>query len=169
MPSTKRVKRILNRSICIVFSLIIVLSSFPVSAFALDPVSTITMANAFAQAITAYGASHGVSMIFDVTNTSQIGENVHELWKRFRSGQQTIDDYMEIAAAIWPSLYNKVVDAGKAYVGIRLAAEYTISNITKIIFEGGRGDPVVISPRYYVQVLEGLKEMILPLKSGSMS
>lgn len=69
----KHIKRIS----LIFFSVLILVACVPIQAFAVDPVSAATMANAFAQAITAYGASQGVSMTFDVTNTDGIGEGVH--------------------------------------------------------------------------------------------
>lgn len=114
----------LRKILCVCVMAAVLVMAFPVSSLAVDPVSAATMANAFAQAVTAYGASHGVSMMFDVSNTSGIGEQVHELWQRFRSDQQTADDYATIAAAVWPGLYSKVQRVAGAVVGINLAAEY---------------------------------------------
>lgn len=116
-------KKIRARSCAIFFAVLMIFSMLPLPARAVDPVSAATMANAFAQAITSYGASQGVSMMFDVADTSQIGETVHQLWKRFRADQQTADDYETIAAAVWPSLYHKVMVGASAVLGIRLAAE----------------------------------------------
>lgn len=75
---------------------------FPVQAFAVDPMSAAMAANAFAQAIAAYGASQGASMTFDVSNTDGIGEGVHELWQDFRASQNAADDFQS-AAAIFQS------------------------------------------------------------------
>lgn len=117
-----------KKAVCIFFAVLLLACSFSISAFAVDPVSASVIANSFAQAITAYGESHGVSMTFDgITsgNTDQIGQSVHDLWARFRAGQQTADDYDTIAAAVFPGLYNKVVKAGgAAVVGMSIAQEY---------------------------------------------
>jgi len=117
-----------KKAVCILFAVLLLACSFPISAFAVDPLSASVIANGFAQAITAYGASNGVSLTFDSVNsgnTSQIGQTVHELWKSFREGQMTADDYDTIAAAVVPGLYNKVVKAGgTAVVGMHIAAEY---------------------------------------------
>lgn len=117
------------KRISIILLVVIFLSSFfAIPVHAVDPVSASVISNAFAQAITAYGASNGVSLTFDGINsgnTSQIGENIHALWSKFRSGQQTADDYETIAQAVFPGLYNKVIKAGgAAVVGINLAEEY---------------------------------------------
>lgn len=118
----------IKRVVCFLFVMLVLAANLPLTARAVDPVSAATIANAFAQAITAYGASNGVSMTFDgVTsgNTSDIGETVHELWKAFRSGQQTADDYDTIAAAIFPGLYSKAVTAGgSAVVAVNIAQQY---------------------------------------------
>lgn len=117
-----------KKAVCILFAVFLLACSFPISAFAVDPISASAIANGFAQAITAYGASHGVSMTFDGINsgnTAQIGQSVHDLWARFRAGQQTADDYDTIAAAVFPGLYNKVIKAGgTAVVGLHIAQEY---------------------------------------------
>lgn len=120
----------LKRIVVFVAVLVFILSvTLPLSAFAVDPVSASVMANAFAQAIAAYGASNGVAMTFDVTSTDGIGESVHELWKDFREGTQTSDDYATLAAAIFPDLYFKTsVALGTASdvyaVGVHISDTY---------------------------------------------
>lgn len=83
----------------------------PASSFAVDPVSAATMANAFAQAITAYGASYGVSMTFDVSSADGIGEGVHDLWEQYRAdaaqNNVTVSDYSNLAASVFPTLWSK--------------------------------------------------------------
>ena len=56
---------VVKRISLIAVAVFILSCSVPLSSLAVDPVSAATMANAFAQAITAYGASQGVSMTFD--------------------------------------------------------------------------------------------------------
>lgn len=118
----------LKRIVCFVFAVFVMALSFPFEVFAVDPVSSAAIANAFAQAITAYGASNGVSMTFEGVNsgdTAQIGERMHELWVKFREGQQTVDDYETIAAAIFPGLYSKAMNAaGDAVVAVHIAETY---------------------------------------------
>lgn len=79
-------------------------------ASAVDPVSAATMANALAQAITAYGASQGVSMTFDVASTDGIGEGVHELWNEFKEDIQdnNVPTYDSLAVTMWADIYTKV-------------------------------------------------------------
>lgn len=107
----------------IFFAFTLLFISIPVESFAVDPVSAATMANAFAQAITAYGAEQGVSMMFDVTNTDGIGEGMHDLWERCKDdldGQGiVIPSYSSSAVTVWSSLYKKVGD----YVAINLDSE----------------------------------------------
>lgn len=101
----KHIKRI---SI-IFFSVLILVACVPIQAFAVDPVSAATMANAFAQAITAYGASQGVSMTFDVANTDGIGEGLHELWEEFRTQtqDQSVDTFDSYAVTLFYNLFKK--------------------------------------------------------------
>ena len=118
-----------NRVACFIGALLLFCKCLPFYAFAVDPVSAGVMANAFAQAIAAYGASNGVAMTFDVANTSSIGEAVHDLWSQFRAGTQGVDDYATLAAALFPSLYYKasvaVGTAADIYtVGYNISAEY---------------------------------------------
>lgn len=114
----------------LIFVVVLVLiSCLPVSAFAVDPVSASVIANSFAQAISAYGASNGVSMVFENADSSNIGENVHELWKSFRDGSVTGDDWDSLAASLFPSLYYKaeVATAGALaanFVGMHITSEY---------------------------------------------
>ena len=114
----KTLKRIAVTGIVIIFMIALV----PVSAFAVDPVSAATMANAFAQAITAYGASQGVSMTFDVTSTDGIGEGVHDLWNQYQSDMAnssvTVSDYQNLAASAFPSLWSKTFQ----YITVNLDA-----------------------------------------------
>lgn len=117
-------KKTIKKAIAILFALFVLASCLPLSVLAVDPVSASVMANAFAQAVAAYGASNGVAMTFDVANTNGIGEGVHELWSRFRAGQQTTDDFETIAAAVWPDLYQKVLVGESAVLGLSVAAEY---------------------------------------------
>lgn len=100
-------KKLISRVCCLCCVVLVLAACLPFSAFAVDPVSAGVMANAFAQAIAAYGASNGVAMTFDVTSTNGIGETVHELWKDFREGTQDADDYATLAAALFPDLYYK--------------------------------------------------------------
>lgn len=117
------------RAICILGVLVVLFSCCPLSAFAVDPVSASVIANSFAQAIAAYGASNGVAMTFDVGSTDGIGETVHELWSDFRAGTQDADDYDTLAAALFPNLYYKALSAAgtaaEAYsVGVSITSEY---------------------------------------------
>lgn len=121
----KHIKRIS----LIFFSVLILVACVPIQAFAVDPVSAATMANAFAQAITAYGASQGVSMTFDVTNTDGIGEGVKELWDNFKADMEsnqdysgpTIETFNTMSVSTWATLYKKVGNK----LGIDLTAEIT--------------------------------------------
>lgn len=108
--------------ICVMASVLVMI--IPVSSLAIEPVSGSIIANAFAQAITGYGAAQGVSMMFDVSDTSQIGESIHELWKQYKSSFNESDNYLDLAATLYPSLFQKITTAGKAYLGIRLTAQY---------------------------------------------
>lgn len=89
------------KQITVVFMIVLVLAvSMPLSAFA-DPVSASIAANAFAQAITAYGAANGVSITYnnvDSNNTNQIGEGIHDLWEQYRESESTSDDFNDVAA-----------------------------------------------------------------------
>lgn len=118
----------IKRVVCFLFVLLVLVVNLPATASALDPVSAATISNAFAQAITAYGASNGVSLTFDgidSSNVSNIGENMHDLWAKFRAGQQTVDDWDTLAAAIFPGLYSRVVNAaGNAIVAVNIADTY---------------------------------------------
>lgn len=106
----------------IVIAISILSLSIPIQALAVDPVSAATMANAFAQAITAYGASQGVSMTFDVANTDGIGEGVHELWNQYQedmaNSNVTVSDYSNLAASVFPTLWKKTFN----YVSVNLDA-----------------------------------------------
>lgn len=119
----------LKKAVCIFFAVLLLACSFPVSVFAVDPVSAGVMANAFAQAISAYGAANGVSLTFDVASTEGIGETVHELWTAFRTGTQDADDYETLAAALFPDLYYKterILAGGMIanYVGMSIDSSY---------------------------------------------
>lgn len=119
----------LKRYSLILFAVVILAAAVPVQAFAVDPVSAAVISNAFAQAVAAYGASNGVAMTFDVSNTDGIGEGVHELWKNFREDNLDADDYDTLAAALFPHLYYKaasaVAGAASAYsVGVKITSEY---------------------------------------------
>lgn len=94
----------------IIFAVIIISANLPLCASAVDPVSAATMANAMAQAITAYGASQGVSMTFDVTDTDGIGEGVHELWDQFKEevNDPNTPSYDSLAVTMWSNLYSKI-------------------------------------------------------------
>lgn len=126
----KHIKRIS----LIFFSVLILVACVPIQAFAVDPVSAATMANAFAQAITAYGASHGVSMTFDVANTDGIGEGVHDLWEQFKADMESDQDYSgpaietfdTMSVSTWATLYKKIGNK----VGIDLTSEI------KSVFDG---------------------------------
>lgn len=116
------------------FSVLILVACVPIQAFAVDPVSAATMANAFAQAITAYGASQGVSMTFDVANTDGIGEGVHDLWEQFKADMESDQDYSgpaietfdTMSVSTWATLYKKIGNK----VGIDLTSEI------KSVFDG---------------------------------
>ena len=82
----------------IFFAVLLLFAFFPVQALAVDPMSSAMMANAFAQAIAAYGSSQGVAMTFDVASTDGIGEGVHELWKDFRASTNESDDFDSVAS-----------------------------------------------------------------------
>lgn len=111
------------KRISLIFVAVLVLAcSVPLSSLAVDPVSAATMANAFAQAITAYGASQGVSMTFDVANTDGIGEGVHELWNQYQADMAnssvTVSDYQNLAASAFPTLWIKIGEK----IGVNLDA-----------------------------------------------
>lgn len=84
------------------------------SAFAVDPVSAATMANAFAQAITSYGATHGVSLTFDVASADGIGVAMHDLWENAKAdldsaaGSTVIPYYNDISVALWNTIYKRI-------------------------------------------------------------
>lgn len=129
MQGVKLLRKSFRRYICLSFVLLLLAACLPWPAFAVDPVSAGVMANAFAQAIAAYGASNGVAMTFDVASSDGIGESVHELWKQFRDGTQSADDYATLAAALFPELYYKaatvVAGASDVYtVGYNISSTY---------------------------------------------
>lgn len=95
----------------------LVMALVPVSASAVDPVSAAVTANAFAQAVSAYGAAHGVSMSFDVANTDGIGEGVHELWESFlddlaEDEDENLEDYESLPVTIIYTLFKKSSGSG---------------------------------------------------------
>lgn len=99
-----------KRITVICFAAMILAANLPLCASAVDPVSAATMANALAQAITAYGASQGVSMTFNVTDTDGIGEGVHELWDQFVTdvNDSNTPTYNSLAVTMWSNLYSKI-------------------------------------------------------------
>lgn len=100
----------IKRITVICFAVLVLAANLPLCASAVDPVSAATMANAMAQAITAYGASQGVSMTFDVTDTAGIGEGVHELWDQFKEevNDPNTPTYDSLAVTMWSNLYSKI-------------------------------------------------------------
>ena len=103
---------VLKRSLIVAICIILLAVPVSVNCFAVDPVSAATMANALAQAITAYGASNGVSMMFDVSSTDGIGEALHDLWGQFKTdiNDNNVPTYDSLAVTIWSTLYKKVGD-----------------------------------------------------------
>lgn len=103
-------RKTIRRIVCMTAALLVLLSLAPVPVRAVDPVSAATMANALAQAITAYGASNGVSMMYDVTDTSGIGEGVHDLWDQFKDdiNDNDVPTYDSLAVTTWSTIYKKV-------------------------------------------------------------
>lgn len=91
-------KRIIKAVSVTVTIVCLVVCLVPVQAFAVDPISTTMVANAFAQAVAAYGSSQGVAMTFEVGNTDGIGSGVHNLWQQFRESQNSADDYDSLAS-----------------------------------------------------------------------
>ena len=110
-----------RRLVAAFFVILMLVTLFPFQVFAVDPVSAATMANALAQALTAYGASHGVSMMFDVSNPSGIGEGLHDLWGQFNSDihENNVPTYDSLAVTLWTNLYTKVRNS----VAINVSAE----------------------------------------------
>lgn len=100
----------IKRITVFIFAALILAANLPLCASAVDPVSAATMANAMAQAVTAYGASQGVSMTFDVTDTDGIGEGVHELWDQFIEdvSDPNTPTYDSLAVTMWSNLYSKI-------------------------------------------------------------
>lgn len=101
---------IARKILCVCVMAAVLVMAFPVSSLATDPVSAATMANAMAQAITAYGASQGVSMTFDVTDTDGIGDGVHDLWDQFVEdvNDPNTPTYDSLAVTMWSNLYSKI-------------------------------------------------------------
>lgn len=110
--------KIVRQIVTIIAVVCIILANVALPASAVDPVSTATMANALAQAITAYGASHGVSMTFDVANTNGIGEGMHKLWNDFKTyvNDNNVPTYDSLANTMWASIYTKIGN----FVGINI-------------------------------------------------
>lgn len=114
-------RKIYRRLIAGVFAALMLVTLFPFQVFAVDPVSAATMANALAQAITAYGASNGVSMMYDVTSTDGIGKVMHDLWGQFKADIQdnNVPTYDSLAVTLWTNLYTKVRNS----VAVNVSAE----------------------------------------------
>lgn len=107
-----------KRIFAIIVVIFIIMACMPISAFAVDPVSTATMANALAQAITAYGASQGASITFDVATTDGIGEGMHELWNNFKTyiNDNNVPTYDSLAMTMWATIYTKIGN----FIGINI-------------------------------------------------
>lgn len=105
------------------FVVMILAANIPLCAFAVDPVSSAALANGLAQAITAYGASHSVSMMYDVSNTDGIGSGMHDLWQQFKSdvNDNDVPDYDSLAVTVWSTLFRKVGNQ----VGVFVSEEVT--------------------------------------------
>lgn len=103
-------RKSIRRIVCMTAAILVLFSLVPAPARAVDPVSAATMANALAQAITAYGASQGVSMMYDVTDTNGIGEGVHDLWDQFKTdiNDNDVPTYDSLAVTTWSTIYKKV-------------------------------------------------------------
>lgn len=110
--------KVIRRLVSAFFVILMLVSLFPFQVFAVDPVSAATMANALAQALTAYGASHGVSMTFDVASTDGIGEGMHELWNNFKTyiNDNNVPTYDSLANTMWATIYTKIGN----YIGINI-------------------------------------------------
>lgn len=121
-------RKSIRRVVAMTFVILLLCSLFPFSCFAVDPVSAATMANALAQAITAYGASNGVSMMYDVTSTDGIGEAMHDLWGQFKAdvNDNDVPTYDSLAVTIWSTVFKKVGNN----VGINLSST-TVSYMDK--------------------------------------
>lgn len=121
MQGVKIHAQVVRRLVAAFFVILMLVTLFPFQVFAVDPVSAATMANALAQALTAYGASHGVSMMFDVSNTSGIGEGLHDLWGQFKTSinDNNVPTYDSLAVTLWTDLYTKVRNS----VAINVSAE----------------------------------------------
>lgn len=168
-------KRSIYRAICFLFAILVVGMCFPFSAFAVDPVSAGVMANAFAQAIAAYGASNGVAMTFDVASTNGIGEAVHDLWKEFRNGTQDADDYATLAAALFPELYYKasaaVGAASDVYtVGYNISSTYAeqFDNFYNWLLSGP-AEMVQVDNQYYQFSSAQIGSNAIPISVGTVS
>lgn len=162
--------RYLKKALCVVFVVLVLAASFPLDAFAVDPVSSSVLANALAQAISAYGAANGVGVVFDVADADGIGENMHELWKRFRAGQQTTDDYLDIAALMWPDLYIKTsVVADAACVGVHVASTYAeqFDNFYNWLLSGP-AEMVKVDNQYFHFSQSQIGPFAQPIICGSM-
>lgn len=163
------------RAICILGVLVVLFSCCPLSAFAVDPVSASVIANSFAQAIAAYGASNGVAMTFDVGSTDGIGETVHELWSDFRAGTQDADDYDTLAAALFPNLYYKALSAAgtaaEAYtVGVSITSEYAeeFDNFYNWLLSGP-AEMVQVDNQYYQFQSAQIGSSAIPLQVGTVT
>lgn len=116
----------MKRITVVIFAVLLLAANLPLCVSAVDPVSAATMANAFAQAVAAYGASQGVSMSFDVADTNGIGEGIHDLWNQFAddanqdSQSGVVIPYADSAAvSLWNTTFTKIGDK----LGIDLQAE----------------------------------------------
>lgn len=112
--------RLFRRLLALAGAFLVVLCLVPVESFALDPVTDTVIINAWAQAVAAYGAAHGVSMGFDVSDSDQIGEGVHELWDQYVSevSDPDVPTYDSAAVNWWANAYRKIGDS----VGINIGS-----------------------------------------------
>lgn len=107
----KKIKMIFHY--IVVFSMVLsfVFISVPIRSNAvIDPVSAITLYNGLAQAISAYGASNGISMMFSNNITSNIGSGIHDLWEEFKTdhSELNVPTYDSLAINVWSTLFRKV-------------------------------------------------------------
>lgn len=72
----------LKRIFCVVLAILIPIALFPVSAFAVDPVSS---SATFAALADAYGMSYGVGSVYSVTSSSGVADTFDVLWDDFNS------------------------------------------------------------------------------------
>ena len=137
-------------------------------AHATDPVSAATMANALAQAITAYGASQGVSMTYDVTNTDGIGEGMHDLWEQFKEdvNDNNIPTYDSFAVTVWSTLYSKVNN----HVAINLA-DTSVSYLDSFWnwLLSGPAEMTKVDNEYYEWSIDSQTGNVLPISVYSYS